>query len=78
MASKKYKLNKEDGFKVWRGFVIFLAGTTIAYATEILPAIDWTIMVNDVPFNFTPIVGGLFGSLIELARRWLADYSQNG
>ena len=39
--SEKFKLNKEDGFKLLKGLGIALGGTALAYVTEMLPMIDF-------------------------------------
>lgn len=39
--SKKYKLNKEDGLKILKGLGIAVGGAVVAYATELLPMVDF-------------------------------------
>lgn len=39
--SKKYKLNKEDGMKVLKGFGIAMGGAAAAFGLNMLPQVDW-------------------------------------
>lgn len=39
--SKKYELNKEDGIKILKGMGIAVAGSLLAFATELLPMINF-------------------------------------
>ena len=67
-TSSKYQLNKTDGYKVARGFLIVMAGAALTYLTELIPNLDFG--------NLKPLIVPIFGSLIELGRRWITDYNK--
>ena len=41
MESKKYQLNKKDGFKILKGAGIAAGGAVVAYLVGVLPNVDF-------------------------------------
>ena len=76
--SVKYRINKADMWKVFRGFLLLLAGAVLTYASQIYTQIDYTIFVRDTAIDLTPIATITIGSILEVARRFLTDYSSKG
>lgn len=67
-ASPQYALNATDLFKAGRGLLVVLAGAALTYVVDLIPQIDFGV--------WTPMVVSVSSTLIELARRWLTNYSQ--
>ena len=61
--SPRYKLNKEDGFKIWKGGLIACGGAVLTYVSEVIPVIDWG--------EYKPIVVAMSGILINFAWKFL-------
>jgi len=68
-ASKKFRLNAEDGKKILKGLALAIGGCVCAYlASEVVPFIDETGTAG-------AIVGAVASILLNVARKWLADKS---
>ena len=61
--SKRYKLNRADGFKIGKGALIALGGALLTYVAELLPQIDFGA--------YTPIVVGISSVIINTAWKFL-------
>lgn len=65
MASKKYRLNKDDGKKIVKGAGIAAGGAVLVYLLSTLPQVDFG--------SSTPLVVALASILLNSARKWLQD-----
>jgi len=66
--SPKYKLDRENLWKIGRLLMITLCGTTLTFLVDLFPNVEFG--------DLTPFISVLFSGLIELGRKFLTDYSQ--
>ena len=64
-SSKKYELNKEDGVKIGKGALIAIGSVLITYAAQTIPNVNFG--------QYTPLVVGFSGILINFAKKFLAS-----
>ena len=62
--SKKYALNRLDGWKVLRGAGIALGGALLVYVSELVPLVEWGA--------YGPLAVAVSGILINVGRKLLA------
>ena len=72
-TSKKYQLDKVDGYKMLRGLLVMLVGTVLTYFAAIYMQIDWTVHLGNMTLNLNAFLIPLFATGIEAGRRFLAD-----
>ena len=63
-ASKRFKLNKEDGQKVLKGAGIAMGGALVVYLIEIVPQVEF----GEV---WTPLVVAVASVTLNFVRKWL-------
>ena len=73
-SSKQFQLNKTDLWKIGRGFLIVLGGTTLTYVSSIVFQVNWVIPIGGASLNVTPMLIPIFSLLIDAARKWLTNY----
>lgn len=73
-SSSQGSLNWVDLYKVLRGAFIFLVAQLLTYASTVYTHINYSFTFHGTVFNFTAIAVVAIGSLIELGRRFVADY----
>lgn len=63
--SPRFKLNKEDGAKIFKGLAIAMGGAGITYLLGIVDIIDveWS----------TPLIVGLASSVLNALQRWITN-----
>jgi len=66
--SPKYKLNNIDWLKIGKGLLVAVAGAALTYLTDLIPNIDWGV--------WTPVVVSGFSVLVNIVRKFLADYTK--
>ena len=64
VASKRFKLNKEDGQKVLKGAGIAMGGALVVYLIEIIPQVEF----GEV---WTPLVVAVTSVTLNFVRKWL-------
>lgn len=75
-TSAKYQLNKTDLWKITRGFLVVLGGAVLTYASTIYLNIDYSFIANGKVIDLAPLMVPVLGSLIEMGRRWITNYSK--
>ena len=63
--SKKYKLNKEDGIKIAKGFGIAIAGAALVFLSDLIPNVDWG--------QYTIVVVPIASTLVNAGLKWYAN-----
>lgn len=63
-----FKLNKEDGKKILKGFAIAVGGACLTYLASVVPNVDFG--------EWTPVVVALFSCLVNIAQRFFLNYSK--
>lgn len=66
-TSKKFQLNKADLQKIGTGALVAIGGALITYLTQVVGQIDFG--------DYTPVAVALFSVAVNIARKYLADYS---
>lgn len=74
-TSPEYSLNFVDMFKVLRGALVTLGGTMITYFANSYTSISYSFDFKGSHYDLTPIAVVVFSALIEVARRFLSNYS---
>jgi hypothetical protein len=67
-GSRRFRLSMEDGKSSIRGFLIGLSGLALTYLT---------LKSNWVPTEYAPFLWVIYASLVNIARKFLADNSIN-
>lgn len=62
--SPKFRLNKQDGQKLLKGFLVACGGAALTYFSMIVTQIDFGV--------WTPVVVALASSLVNIGRKLLA------
>lgn len=68
-TSKRFSLNKADMQKVATGALVAIGGALLTYLTQTVANIDFG--------DFTPVAVALSSILVNVARKYIADYSAN-
>lgn len=66
-TSKKFQLNKTDLQKIATGALVAVGGALLTYLTQVVAQIDFG--------DFTPVAVALSSILVNVARKFIADYS---
>ena len=66
-TSKKFQLNKIDLQKIGTGALVAIGGALLTYLTQTVANIDFG--------DFTPVAVALSSILVNVARKYIADYS---
>ena len=68
-TSKRFSLNKADMQKVATGALVAIGGALLTYLTQTVAQIDFG--------DYTPVAVALSSVLVNVARKFIADYSAN-
>ena len=66
-TSKRFSLNKADMQKVATGALVAIGGALLTYLTQTVAQIDFG--------DYTPVAVALSSVLVNVARKFIADYS---
>lgn len=66
-TSTKFQLNKADLQKIGTGALVAIGGALVTYLTQVVAQIDFG--------DFTPVAVAVSSVLVNVARKFLADYS---
>ena len=66
-TSPKYSLDRASLIKVGTGALIAIAGALLTYVSSAITQFDFGV--------YSPIVAVVFSTLVNLGRKWIADYS---
>lgn len=66
-TSKRFTLNKQDLQKIATGAFVAIGGALVTYLTQVVAQIDFG--------DFTPVAVAVSSVLVNVARKFLADYS---
>jgi hypothetical protein len=63
--SAKYQLNKEDGSKIFKGFLIAVGGAIATYMMETIPNVNFG--------EYAPVAVAINSVLVNILRKFLAS-----
>lgn len=66
-TSKRFSLNKADMQKVATGALVAIGGALLTYLTQTVAQIDFG--------DYTPVAVAVSSVLVNVARKFIADYS---
>lgn len=65
MGSARFALDSIDWKKIWKGFLIAMAGPLALWLADTAGYVDVQIGV--------PVIAGLIGVVVNIIRKWVAD-----